>query len=183
MNLTNMLMNSMGSESSVEALSQKTGSSTKDTSSFLSSALPMLMGALTQNASTQDGASSLANALTQHTDTSSMAEQIANADENDGSAIIQHIFGDNSGQAVNTISQDTGIESGQVSSLLSNIAPALLSGLSAATGSAQNSQQESGGFDFSGLLGMFGGGNSNSNQATSGSTGTTLVNSLLGMLK
>ena len=182
MNLTNMLMNSIGSESSVEALSEKTGSSTKDASSFLSSALPMLMGQLTQNASTENGASSLAQALTQHTDTASMASQISNADTADGSAIIGHIFGGNQQSAVNSISQETGIGGGQVTNLLSSIAPALLSGISAAAGSAQNSgQQQSGGFDFSGLLGMFGGGNSQ--QTSGGSTGTTLINSLLGMMK
>ena len=110
-----------------------------------------------------------------------MAQQIANADENDGGAIIQHIFGNDSDQAVQSISQQTGIGGGQVASLLSNIAPALLSGVSAAAGSAQSSQQQSGGFDFSGLLGMFGGGNAQ--QSSGGSTGTTLMNTLMGIFK
>ncbi len=181
-----MLMNSIGSEASVEALSEKTGSSTKDASSFVSTALPMLLSQLTQNASTESGAASLAGALTQHTDTSSMAQQISNADTADGSAIINHILGDNSSQAVNTISEETGIGSNMVSNLLSTVAPALLSGISAAAGSAQSSsqgsQQSSGGFDFSSLLGMFGGSSGNESN-TSGGTGTTLINSLLGMMK
>ena len=187
MDLKNMLMNSMGSKESVEALAKKSGSSTKEASSFLSSALPTLLQHLTQNASTETGVASLANALTQHTDTSSMAQQIANADTADGSAIVSHILGDDSSNTVNSISAETGIGAGQVTNLLSSIAPALLSGVSVAAGSALNNkpaqeQQSTGGFDFSSLLGMFGGsGNVNSN--TTGSTGTTLINSLLGFLK
>ena len=72
MKLLDMLTNSMTSQSNVEALSEKAGSSTKQTSSLLSLALPVLIKYMTQNASSQDGAQSLANALTQHTDTSSM---------------------------------------------------------------------------------------------------------------
>lgn len=157
MDLKKMLLNSMGSDESVEALAKKSGSTTKDASSFISSALPMLLSHLTQNASTESGAASLANALTQHTDTSPMANQIANADTDDGSAIIQHILGNDSPQAVNSISEETGIGSGQINGLLSSIAPALLSGISAAAGSALGGGQgqQSSGFDLSGLLGLF----------------------------
>ena len=86
MNLLNMLMGSMTSSSSVEALSGKTGTSSSLTSSLVSAALPMLLGALTNNASSESGAQSLLGALTQHTDTSSMADQLANADSEDGNA-------------------------------------------------------------------------------------------------
>ena len=173
MNLIDMLKSSMLSKESVEALSKKTGSSEKQTSSFLLLALPMLVGQLTQNASSSDGAASLANALTQHTDTSSMVQQFANADSEDGSAIISHILGDNSETVVNELAQQTDMDNNQVMSLLGNMAPGLMSGLSAATTSAQNSQQQDS-FDFTDLMGAFGG------SATQQSSGGGILSSLLG---
>lgn len=177
MNFVDLLMNSMTSDSSVEALSEKTGTSTKQTSSLLSLALPILIKFMTQNASSESGAQSLANALTQHTDTSSMVQQFSNADTQDGNAIIQHILGNESSDVVNVLAQETDTDSNSVSNLLGNMAPALLSGLSAATSSAQNNVQSSGGFDFSDLMGAFGG--QQETAASSGSSG--MLESLLGM--
>ena len=178
MNFADLLMNSMTSDSSVEALSQKTGSSTKQTSSLLSLAIPILIKFMTQNASSESGAASLANALTQHTDTSSMVQQFTNADTQDGNAIIGHILGNDSSQVVNVLAEETETDNGTVSNLLGNMAPALLSGLSAATSSAQNNAQSSDGFDFSDLIGAFGGGQQTSAQQSGGSG---MLESLLGM--
>ena len=65
---------------------------------------------------------------------------------------------------VNSLASETGLSNNQVNSTLSTIAPALLSGLSAATTSAQN--QSSGvnlsdGLDFGDLMALFGGSNNN----------------------
>ena len=83
MDLLNMLNNSMTTEDSVAELSRKSGASKGVVSSLISSALPMLLGAMTNNASSESGAQSLLGALTQHTSTESMASQIANADAAD----------------------------------------------------------------------------------------------------
>ena len=197
MNLIDMLKSSMLSQESVEALSKKTGASEKQTSSLLSLALPMLLGQLTQNASSSEGVASLANALTQHTDTSSMTQQFANADSNDGNAIISHILGNNSEAAVNDLAQQTNMESSMVSNILGNMAPGLMSGLSAATTQAQSAQQDDG-FDFTDLLGAFGGGQAQqssgagllgslfgggASQQSSGNDGSSLISSLLSFLK
>ena len=82
-----------------------------------------------------------------------MALQLQNADEEDGTKILGHILGGNLGNVVGALSQQTGVQQNQVQSLLGLIAPALLSGLSAATNHAQ--QQNS--YDMSGLLSLFGG--------------------------
>ena len=197
MNLVEMLAKSMTSKSSVEALSKKAGTSEKQTSSLISSALPMLISYMTQNASSSDGAASLANALTQHTDTSSMVQQFANADSTDGNAIISHILGNDSASVVSDLAQQSGCDESQVTSLLGNMAPGLLSGLSAAATSAQGSEQ-SGGFDFSGLISAFGGGQEEETQSSGGgflsglfgggssgssNDGSGLISSLLGFLK
>ena len=157
MNLLNLLLGSMTSNSALSALSANTGTTTDETSSLVSSALPALLGALTNNASSTEGAQSLLNALGQHTETTAMSEQLANADLNDGQAIIQHILGNNTASVVQSLSNETGVSENQVNSLLDNIAPAVLSGLSAATTSAQNNTSNEGGFDFSDLLSTFGG--------------------------
>lgn len=180
MNLLNMLMGAMTSSSSIEALSGKTGTSSSVTSSLVSAALPMLMQALTSNASSQDGAQSLLGALSQHTSTETMSSQIANADTEDGNAIINHILGQNTGSVIQSLSSQTGASESQVSSLLGNMAPAMMSGLSAATTSANTSEASEGGFDFTDLMGAFGGAQASSTQSASQSGLGGLLSGLFG---
>lgn len=156
MNLLDMLSGSLTADSSVDALAGKTGASSDQTSSLINAALPILMGALTNNASSQDGAQSLLGALSQHTDMGSMAQQLMTADEEDGEKIIQHILGGNSQSVIQSLSGQTGMDSSQVSSLLNNMAPAMMSGLSAATTQASNAPAGEA-LDFSSLMGAFGG--------------------------
>ena len=87
---------------------------------------------MTSNASSQQGAASLLGALAQHTDTASVASQIANADTADGNAIIGHILGSDQAATVSQLAAQTNLSEEQVSSVLGNIAPALMSSLSAA---------------------------------------------------
>ncbi|MBQ1311805.1 MAG: DUF937 domain-containing protein, partial [Blautia sp.] len=65
MDLTNVLLNGMTSKTALDSISRKTGGSQDQISGLISSALPLLMSAVTQNASTQEGASSLLGALSQ----------------------------------------------------------------------------------------------------------------------
>ena len=166
MNLLQMLLGSLTSSSSLNVLSQNTGTSSQQTASLLNSAVPTLLGALTNNASSAEGAQSLLNALGQHTETSSMAQQLANADTNDGNLIIQHILGNNTGNVVQSLAGQSGASENQVSSLLSTIAPALMSGLSAATTQAHTNTSGSG-LDFSSLLTSFSGAENEPNEQES----------------
>ena len=154
MNLLNMLTNSMSTDESVKALSKRSGADGAQLGKLIALALPLLLQGLTNNASSQGGASSLLGALGQHTSTAPMASQIQNADLSDGSAILGHIFGGNLNNVTGQLSQQTGLTSQQVSSALSSMAPGVLSGLSAATQTAQSQQ---GGADLSGLMQLFGG--------------------------
>ncbi|MBQ3390379.1 MAG: DUF937 domain-containing protein [Firmicutes bacterium] len=153
MNLLEMLFSSMNNQNSVNTMSQKTGLSGSQITKLLILALPILLRALTKNAASRDGAKSLSDALTAHTSTDNMALQIQNADEEDGNKILGHILGGNVNNVVGALSQQTGTDQEQVKGLLGMIAPALLSGLSAATNHAQ--QQNT--YDMSGLLSLFGG--------------------------
>ena len=55
MNLTDLLSSSV-----ISSIAGQTGTSEKDTQNVLANALPALVGAMAQNASTEDGANSLA---------------------------------------------------------------------------------------------------------------------------
>ncbi|MBR2545869.1 MAG: DUF937 domain-containing protein [Erysipelotrichaceae bacterium] len=166
MNLLQLLLGTLVSQKTVNTVSKKTGANSNLTSKLLLVAIPLLIKYMTSNAKKQNGAQSLLNALGQHTNTNTMADQIRNADENDGEKIIQHILGNDKNKVVNSLASETGLTNNQVNQTLSNIAPALLSGLSAAT-TATNKKKNNGvdlsdGLDMSDLVGLFGGSGGNS---------------------
>lgn len=195
MNLLNMLLGSMTSQQSTENLSQKTGLSTAQILKIAAIALPILLKYMTKNAQSQDGAQSLLGALMQHKNQHSMAEQLGGADAEDGKKIIGHIFGENTDGVINQLAGETGADAGQISSLLSNMAPALMSALSAATDTASAQNQSgvdlSNGFDLSDLAGLFGGQSDSSDmlssllggqQVDNSNNGSALLSTLMSFL-
>ena len=156
MNLLNLLTGSLTSGASVDALAGKTGLSAAKLSGLLKMALPIILKFLKKNAAAEGGAASLLGALGGHKETRSMADQISGADEEDGDKIIRHIFGDETDSVVSSLAKDNEMEDKDVRKALSNIAPAMMSGLSAATSSASKVDL-SDGVDLSDLMGMFGG--------------------------
>ena len=179
MSLLSTLLGGMTDDAAVKAASEKTGVSKSAISSLISLALPLLLKKLTSNAQSQQGVSSLLGALSQHTNTSSIAQQIASADTQDGAAIIGHILGSSQNNDIAQLAQQSGMNSNQVSSVLSSIAPALMSSLSAAnTANVQQATQLFGGSSSGAgnLLGsLFGGGKQDDNSDDDGSA-------LLGLL-
>lgn len=134
MSLLETLLQSMTSASSLDTMSKRTGGNNDQMAALITAALPILLKALTANASTQSGAASLQEALSQHQETGSIAEQFEAADTADGAKILQHILGGNSSSVMNGLSQQSGLSNDQVGSALSAMAPVLLSSLSAASG-------------------------------------------------
>ena len=134
MSLLETLLQSMTSASSLDTMSNRTGGNNDQIAALITAALPILLKALTANASTQSGAASLHQALSQHQETGSIAEQFEAADTADGAKILQHILGGNSSSVMNGLSQQSGLSNAQVGSALSAMAPVLLSSLSAASG-------------------------------------------------
>lgn len=175
MNLFQMLQGSMTTDSSVNTLTEKTGASNKQIMMLISIALPILIKMMTKNASSQSGAQSLANALTQHNSQKTMADQITDADETDGEKILGHILGGQSSDILSSLSSETGMSQSQVSTALNSMAPALLSGVSAAA-THTSGVDLSDGLDLSDVMGMFGG----STGGSGGGSGLGMLGSLLG---
>lgn len=162
MNLLSVLLKTLMADGAISALAKKTGIGGAALKKLLPLAIPLLLKAMTNNVSSQSGVQSLLGALTQHTSTKSMPEQIAEADQEDGSKILGHILGGNAASELNGLAAQTGLSANEVGSALSGIAPALLSGLSAATSSsgAAGKVDLSDGLDLGDVMAMLGGGQS-----------------------
>lgn len=157
MNLLSLLLGSMTEENSVGTIAGKTGLTSKQITKLLLIAIPLLLKAMTNNASSQTGAQSLLGALMQHSSKKSMAEQFAEADQEDGAKIIGHILGSNTA-AVNDMEKETGLNAAQIAQVLSIIAPSMLNGVSAAVDSAKEesgpaAKPDADAFDGTALLG------------------------------
>ena len=139
MNLLNLLMGSLGSDNSINALSKKTGVNSSLLTKLLPLAIPILLKALTKNAGKEGGVASLLTALGQHKNTRSIPDQINEVDEDDGRKIVAHILGDDSDQIVSALAQETGMEGADVSRSLGALAPALMSMLSGTANSVHSS--------------------------------------------
>ena len=189
-----MLLGTLTSDNSVNALSEKTGADSSKIINLIIMALPLIIKALTKNTSSASGAQSLLGALSQHTSRDSIDKQIANADTADGAAILNHILGTDTQSVTNGLAQQTGLSNDQISTTLNSITPAILSELSATTTQAQSMAQNaaqsaagkvdlSDGLDLGDIMGMFMGGQQATQQAQpQTSQGGGLLSGLLGSL-
>ena len=198
-NLLSLLLGSLTQQSSVNAASKKSGLSAKTILTIISYALPLILKAMSKNASNTNGAQSLLGALMQHKSTRSVPEQIADADTEDGAKIMRHIFGSGQDAAIADIARGTNTNAAEVSSVLNILAPTLLNSLSLATQTANTVQTNSSkGFDLSDgldandIAALLGGGNTLSGLASmfapkadtaSTDAGSQLLSSLLSLMK
>jgi hypothetical protein len=149
MDLTSLLSTVISSES-VKALSKSSGAQPSQVTSLLTQAVPLLLKGMQQNASTSKGASALAGALDQHAgnSVSNIGSFLSNVDLGDGAKIIGHILGGSNSQVETGLAKKTGLSSSQVGSILSSVAPLLLSLI--------GSKKQSSSVSSSGLGGMLG---------------------------
>ncbi|MDO5121772.1 MAG: DUF937 domain-containing protein [Erysipelotrichaceae bacterium] len=187
MNLLQLLLSALLTNSSVNSMSKKTGLTSILVRKLIMAALPILIKYLTQNVLSQGGAASLLNALTQHTSKRSMAEQIDEVDEEDGSKIIRHILGNDEKKVVADLAEETGLKGEEVTRGLASLAPALLSALSAAAASSAQQQTAAAAApaaapaaDLTSLFNTFAGQPVQQAQAQQPAGAASLLNSLLG---
>lgn len=118
----------------------------------ITAALPMLMGALTRNAQSGQGAGALANALDRDHD-GSVLDDVAGFLGNSGSAgagqaILKHVLGGGQSNVQNGLGKAVGLDSGSAGQVLAMLAPLVMGAL--------GKQKRTQGLDTSGLGDLLG---------------------------
>jgi len=163
------LLNSDLGKQLISGASAQTGASESKTTDVLSMAMPLLLGAMKKNASSQDGASGLMNALNGKHD-GSILDNIgsvlggSSVDQNviqDGAGILSHVLGGKQPVVENTLSAKTGLDAGTIAQILKIAAPILL-GIIGKQTKENNIQDQDG---LTGILGSMLGGQPKENQS------------------
>ncbi|HJQ70245.1 MAG TPA: DUF937 domain-containing protein [Blastocatellia bacterium] len=113
-------------------MSQTLGTDENTTSNAVQAALPLLLGAMTQNSSSAEGNTSLLSALDQDHDGSILNDLggfLGGYEAGPGGGILGHVFGDRLGAAQDTVSQASGMDMGRVIQLLMMLAPIVMGAL------------------------------------------------------
>ena len=123
------VMTTLLSSDSVKNLSKKTGSSQKEVSSVLSSALPLLLAGAGSQTDDQSTAEGFEKALAQHgeKDTSNLASFLDGVDMEDGAKIIGHLLGANTTSTTKQVSKESGTDADSTAQILAAAAPLLMS--------------------------------------------------------
>ena len=98
----------------------------------MATAMPLLVSALANQASTPDGAQALHGALARDHDGSAIkntATALTNADTDDGGRILGHVLGDRQDAAQQTIAKATGMDGEAAGKLLATLAPVVMGAL------------------------------------------------------
>jgi hypothetical protein len=135
-------------------------------------ALPLLMQAMTRNASTAEGAAQLHAAVERDHDGSildMLPQLLSGQTQSGGAGILGHLLGAQEGRVVEQVAKSAGVDSGTAMKLLMMAAPMLLG--------AVGKQQKAQGLDANGLASMLQGQTQQAQQAQPGLLGT--LNSLL----
>jgi hypothetical protein len=115
---------------SIAQMSSAIGIKDESTQAAIGLALPVLLGALSRNTSTDEGAESLTNALGRDHDGTILQDVSGNITRQEvmdnGSAIIGHVLGQQEKGVENSIGRSTGIDPQNVAMLMSMLAPVVL---------------------------------------------------------
>ncbi|WP_298366572.1 DUF937 domain-containing protein [uncultured Lutibacter sp.] len=124
------LLNSDLGKTLVNGASQKLGQNEAQTSSALSAALPLILGAMKNNASTPQGAEGLLGALSGKHDGSildNLGDLLGNESTlQDGAGILGHVFGGKEQNVAKAVSAKSGIDMGSAMNLLKMAAPVIM---------------------------------------------------------
>ena len=157
------LLNSDMGQELVKGASSQMGMDSNSTSGALSAAIPLIMGALNNNASSPEGSAQLLGALqnSKHSSGSMLdnlgsilgGSEIDRDVMEDGGKILGHVFGGQENNAASALSKSSGIDMSSAMNLLKVAAPLVMSYLGKQT--AQNNISDQGGLGdlLGGLLG------------------------------
>mgnify|MGYP000970704101 FL=1 len=112
-------------------LAEQIGGTDGQTKNAIMAALPALLGALSKNSNTPEGAQTLNNALEQHDGSvlNNVEGYLQNPDLKDGAGILNHLFGGNTQNVANAVSQSSGLDAQGSLKMLETLAPLVLGAL------------------------------------------------------
>ena len=114
-----------------QTVGNQLGTTPQQTEAALEAAVPLLLGAMTRNATQPGGLDALASAVGQHDDSAMLGfQQGQTPDMNEGQKILGHVFGGQQQAAANAIGQRAGIDPQMAMQILMMVAPLILSYLS-----------------------------------------------------
>ncbi len=158
--MTNLfeLLNGQLNDNLINTLSSQIGAEPKQTAIAAQGIVSTLIGGLAKNASTPDGAASLAKALDRDHDGSILNNLVGmlggQAQQQqpkalDGAGIISHILGNRQNGAVDMISNMSGLDKNKTGSLMMMLAPIVMGML--------GKQKQQSGLDIGGLMNLLNG--------------------------
>lgn len=130
MSLLNSLLWSVVNDQIATQISKATGLSEEQTKKAVSMAMPLLMGAVAKNSTSNDWAESLNKALEQHDGSLLDNLDISNIlNGDDGQKIIWHILWSKTVQAEQAIAKETGANTDQIANIMKIAGPLLMGAL------------------------------------------------------
>ena len=131
MDFMSLIKDQLSNPDILSQLGRTVGADADQVSKLTQLGLPALLEGMNRNAQTPDGAEALAAALDQHKDdpVADLNGFLQNIDQNDGAKILNHVFAGKKDKVQKNLAEQTGLQSGQVSGLLSQLAPMLLGAL------------------------------------------------------
>ena len=133
-------------------LSSSIGADERNTKDAVGAALPVLLGAITKQARSQEGAASLDAALSRDHD-GGVLEQLGdlfqggrNDKAGDGDGILRHLFGGKRSAVESGLSKSTGLDASTIGSLLPKLAPLVMGAL--------GREKQKQGLGLEGLMGL-----------------------------
>lgn len=151
MDIMKLITEQITSQNTLSKLGGSVGAEPSQVEQIVKLGMPAILQALGRNAGTNDGAAALTKALEQHQDDTidDIDGFFNNVDADDGAKILNHVFGGNNTRVQNNIAKTVGLESNQVSGVMSQLAPLLMGAL----GQQKKKQQ----LDTSGIAGLLSG--------------------------
>jgi len=151
MDILKLITEQLGDKDTLGKLVKTVGAQPKQVEEASQLGIQTLLQALRQNVGTSEGAASLAAALDQHKDDEidDVNGFLDRVDKEDGAKILQHVFAGESEGVHGKIAKKTGMDTGQVSGLMTQLAPLLMGVL------AQQKKKDN--LDSTGVAGLLSG--------------------------
>ena len=114
-------------DTAAQSVSSQVGTTPEQTQHAMEASVPLILSALTRNAQTPDGEAALSSALAQHDGSALDGLGLGQLpDQQQGQAILGHVFGSQAPAAANAVAQRSGIDPGMAMQILSMVAPLVM---------------------------------------------------------